>query len=124
MSGFTFNSESSDDYNLAVKTIKPPTAKPRYKYVQVIGKNGTYKFPDGLDDVVIEIEATITGEIGTRRATMRMIRSWLTGEASLTLDYDNTVSYTAVLADIDTVETGNSYEIIKLVFRGVVEDDT
>lgn len=122
MMGFTFNSIHSSDYGL-VKTVTPPSMpKPRYTYVKVIGKDGSYKFLDGYEDIDIVFLLHLKGGIAERREKTRQIGSWLAGENDLTLDYDSDKTYKVVLVDCEVAEFSRNHEVLRLTFRGSCVD--
>lgn len=117
MIGFSFNGVHSNFYNLYIKTIVPPIPpKPRYKEVKVIGKDGTYKFLDGYEDISIQFDVLILGTISERREKIRNIGAWLQGEHNLVIDYDNLVVYKACLVDMVTQKFDINFEVLRITF--------
>lgn len=121
MMGFKFNNIHSDTYNLKVKTVTPPgIPQPRYTYVEVIGKDGSYKFFDGYRDINIVFDVLIQGSYSERRNRIREIQTWLAGEADLIIDYDADTTYKAVLEDSDIRGFSRNSEVWRLTFRATV----
>ena len=122
MMGFTFNEIHSSFFDIYIKTLNPPLPPtPRFKEVKVIGKDGSYKFPDGFEDIPIQVEIFLLGNINVRREKLREIGTWLTGEHILRLDYDENVEYKAVLMDISSKEFEAGHEIVRLTFSASLE---
>ena len=117
MIGFSFNGVHSNFYDLHIKTIVPPIPpKPRYKEVKVIGKDGTYKFLDGYEDIFIQFDVLILGTISERREKIRTVGIWLQGEHNLVIDYDNLVVYKACLVDMVTQKFDINFEVLRITF--------
>ncbi|NLB52090.1 MAG: hypothetical protein GX808_04035 [Syntrophomonadaceae bacterium] len=120
MMGFKFNNVHSSTYGLRVRTVLPPgIPQARYTLVNVIGKDGSYKFFDSYDDMEIIFDVLIEGSKTERRNKVVLIRSWLAGEKDLVIDYDPT-TYKAVLEDSDIRDFKNNSEILTLTFKATV----
>ena len=86
------------------------------KEVKVIGKDGTYKFLDGYEDIPIQFDVLILGTISERREKIRTIGIWLQGEHNLVIDYDNLVVYKACLVDMVTQKFDINFEVLRITF--------
>ena len=121
MIDFSFDNISSSNYGLMVKTIQPPTPpKPRYTFVQVLGKDGSYKFLDGYEDIDIALDVLIRGDMEQRRERVRQIGIWLSGEKDLVLGYDTSITYLAVLISAESMNFALNSEVLRLTFRGSI----
>lgn len=121
MIDFSFDNISSSNYGLMVKTIQPPTPpKPRYTFVQVLGKDGSYKFLDGYEDIDIALDVLIRGDMEQRRERVRQIGIWLSGEKELVLGYDTSITYLAVLISAEPMTFALNSEVLRLTFRGSI----
>ena len=121
MIDFSFDNISSSNYGLMVKTIQPPTPpKPRYTFVQVLGKDGSYKFLDGYEDIDIALDVLIRGDMEQRRERVRQIGIWLSGEKDLVLGYDTSITYLAVLISAEPMDFALNSEVLRLTFRGSI----
>lgn len=114
--GFVFNGKSSDNFGLAVKTIKAPVlAAPRYEEVEIPGRDGAYKFFQGFKSTEAILELTVVGELKDRQTKIKQIKDWLKGTANLKIDYCE--AFEATVMNIDTSNFENATEVIRVTFK-------
>jgi phage-related protein len=122
MYGFRFTTDNIDkhssEYGIYIKTKNlPPLAKKRIVEEVVPNRHGSYKFENGYEDKIIELECVfIESDFTLRRLKMREISQWLSQEGQLILDYESDKYYIGRLVGIST-KIDNSVDILNLTFK-------
>ncbi len=110
--GITFNNRHSDEFGVCVNTTSMSVIpQKRQMDEEVQGRDGSYIFEDGYNNIKIELECTIPGDkILDRRKKARQVALWLTDTGILVFDYERDIEYNVVKVTNDVAESMLSRE--------------
>lgn len=116
---FRFKDLSSSDFKINLFEINkyPIINKPKFEEVEVPGKKGTYKFPNGYEDRVCEIDILINNEDRVKRIQIiENIAKWLNGSGNLTLL--DRVYQDMTVTELVVSKKGKFADVLSVEFRG------
>jgi len=100
MFGFKFNNRHTSEFNLCVKSEDRPF-KPNFRMIEekIEGTNGSQKFKDGYDDIIISFTCELEEEdYFLRKRKLREISNWLNvlDYKELIIDDESDIFYKAI----------------------------
>ncbi|WP_066499865.1 phage tail domain-containing protein [Abyssisolibacter fermentans] len=118
MYGFTINNKHSSEFGLYLKTkVFPALAEKRYTEEIIPNRDSSYKFENGYEDKIIELQCTlIESNYVLRRSKIRNIVQWLDNGGNLIFDYEKDKYYIVKLYKSINLEAVLSLDIFVITF--------
>ncbi|MDK2801076.1 MAG: hypothetical protein PWQ70_2695 [Clostridiales bacterium] len=116
--GFTFNNKHCSEFGIYIQTRNIPLLpSQRVSEETVIGRDGSYKFEEGYNDKIIEIDCSfLESDFNKRRQKLREIAGWLSQKGELIFDNEADKAYIGKIYNQIDLEMYSTFDQFTLIF--------